>query len=168
MVKEVKKDYGLAPALAALDLARSSWYYHRKNGVSYEAKFAHLRLLLEKAACEHPQYGYRRPLILLQREGCKINHIRLLRLYTEEGLTLKRTTPKRHKSTKPGNTRLQPEGANSIWSRDFVSDQLADRRRFRVLTVLDVYTRECLVSWGTSKCTRRGHCKCRLRGVWRS
>lgn len=52
--------YGLAPALAAVGLARSTWYYHRTQKVAYESKYAHLRSFLEEIARKHPEYGYRR------------------------------------------------------------------------------------------------------------
>lgn len=99
---------------------------------------------LRDLAYSRVSYGYRRLLILLQREGWKINHKRVYRLYSEEGLTLKRRKPKRHKSSVPRNVRIEPKGMNDVWTMDFMSDQLVDGRRFRILTVLDVYTRECL------------------------
>ena len=100
---------------------------------------------LRDLAYSRVSYGYRRLHILLQREGWMINHKRVYRLYSEQGLTLKRRKPKRHKSSVPRNVRIEPKGINDVWTMDFMSDQLVDGRRFRILTVLDVYTRECLV-----------------------
>ncbi len=99
---------------------------------------------LRDLAYSRVSYGYRRLHILLQREGWMINQKRVYRLYSEEGLTLKRRKPKRHKSLVPRNVRIDPKGKNDVWTMDFMSDQLVDGRRFRILTVLDVYTRECL------------------------
>lgn len=57
LVAAVWETHGLAPALAAVELLKSTWYYHRRHKVSYEEKYAHVRPLLEKIACEHPAYG---------------------------------------------------------------------------------------------------------------
>ena len=119
--------------------ARSSYHYR-----SHKDRQDHLRMRLRDLAYSRITYGYRRLHILLQREGWRINHKRVYRLYGEEGLTLKRRKPKRHKSSVPRSVRIEPEGKNDVWTMDFMSDQLVDGRRFRILTVLDVYTRECL------------------------
>ena len=73
-----------------------------------------------------------------------MNHKRVYRLYCEECLSLKRHKPKRHVSSKRRHDRPAPTGRNQVWAMDFVADQLFDGRRFRVLTVVDVYSRECL------------------------
>lgn len=65
LVAAVRSEYGLAPALAALELAKSSWYYHQQQKVSYEQKYAHLRPELEAIAQGHPDYGYRRTTVEL-------------------------------------------------------------------------------------------------------
>ncbi len=65
-------------------------------------------------------------------------------MYSEEGLTLKRRKPKRHKSVVPRKIRIEATGMNDVWTMDFMSDALADGHRFRIFTVLDIYTRECL------------------------
>jgi len=57
LMASVWETHGLAPALAAVELPKSTWYYHRRHKVSYEEKYAHMRPLLEKIACEHPAYG---------------------------------------------------------------------------------------------------------------
>jgi putative transposase len=118
---------------------RSSYHYHPRLD-----RQEHLRGRLKDLAYSRVIYGYRRLHILLQREGWQVNHKRIYRLYTEEGLTLKRRRPKRHKSAVPRNVRIEPKGINDVWTMDFMSDQLADSRRFRILTMLDVYTRENL------------------------
>ncbi len=56
-VAEVQEEYDLGPALEALDLPRSTWYYHRKVRRSYEERYAHLREVLEEIARAHPEYG---------------------------------------------------------------------------------------------------------------
>src|SRR5262249_20985925 len=66
------------------------------------------------------------------------------RLYTEEGLALRRKRPWRHATAVHRERRRPAQVRNEIWSMDFVADQLADGRRFRALTVIDLFTRECL------------------------
>jgi putative transposase len=90
-----------------------------------------------------PRFGYRRLGVLLEREGTKVNHKRLHRLYREEGLVLR----KRRRQRAASATRLPlsaPARANERWSMDFVSDSLATGQGFRTLNIIDDYTRECL------------------------
>ena len=83
--------------------------------------------------------------MLLRREGLPINRKRVYRLYCEEGLTLRAKRPRRHVSAAHRQpVRQQPTQPNQVWSMDFVSDQLHGGKRFRALTVVDVFTRECL------------------------
>lgn len=89
------------------------------------------------------RYGYKRITILLRREGWVVNHKRVYRLYCEEGLHLRSKRPKRrkmaaHRANRPEATRL-----NESWSMDFVSDGLFNGRRFRSLTLVDNFSREC-------------------------
>jgi putative transposase len=85
----------------------------------------------------------RRIHVLLKREGHHVNHKKLFRLYREKKLTVrKRGGRKRAIGTRA--PMLVPMTANDRWSLDFVSDQLTDGRRFRVLTIVDDCTRECL------------------------
>ncbi|WP_108912954.1 IS3 family transposase [Deinococcus ficus] len=90
------------------------------------------------------RYGYRRIHILMQREGWQINHKRLYRLYRQAGLNLRMKRPRRRVSAAHRAARTDPVRVNQIWSMDFVSDALFNGRRFRALTLLDVYSRECL------------------------
>ena len=88
------------------------------------------------------RFGSPRIHVLLKREGLVINHKRTERIYHEEGLSLR--IRKRKKRT--AMTRMElpsPEKPNQRWSMDFVQDQLADSRRYRVLTIVDAFTREC-------------------------
>jgi putative transposase len=104
---------------------------------------AALRLRLRELAGSRVRYGYRRLTVLLRREGWAVNAKRVYRLYREEQLQVQ--TSKRTKRAR--QTRVALAGAsrpNQRWSMDFVSDRLADGRWFRILTVVDQYTRECL------------------------
>ena len=90
-----------------------------------------------------PRYGSRRLHILLQREGWKINHKRVCRLYREEGLQVRRRR-RRKIAARPRVRLAAPSELNHRWSLDFVADELVSGRRFRVLTVIDIHSRECL------------------------
>jgi putative transposase len=102
-----------------------------------------LRERMKALAHERRRFGYRRLHILLRREGYAVNHKRLFRLYREERLAVRRRGGrKRAMGTRaPIAVPLRP---NDRWSLDFVSDQLLDGRRFRILVVVDDCTRECL------------------------
>ena len=102
-----------------------------------------LRLRLREIALERRRFGYRRLGIMLAREGIVMNHKKLLRLYREENLRIRRRRGrKRAMGTRAPMT--LPQGPNQRWSLDFVSDTLACGRRFRMLAVVDDFTRECL------------------------
>jgi putative transposase len=98
---------------------------------------------LRELAMARPRYGYRRLQVLLRREGWRVNLKRVLRLYRDEGL-LVRTKRRRKIAAQLRTAPPAPTRPNERWSLDFVSDALADGRKFRVLTVVDVHTRECL------------------------
>ena len=102
-----------------------------------------LRERMKALAHERRRFGYRRLHILLRREGYVVNHKRLFRLYREERLMVRRRGGrKRAMGTRAPMT--IPHAPNDRWSLDFVSDQLLDGRRFRILAVVDDCTRECL------------------------
>ncbi len=84
-----------------------------------------------------------------------MNHKRVYRLYTEEGLTMRLRTPKRRVSGLPRLIRTPAQAPNERWSMDFVSDSLACGRRFRAFTLVDNFTRECLAIEADSSITGR-------------
>ena len=104
-----------------------------------------LRRRLRELASERRRFGYRRLHILLNREGFHVNWKKLYRIYREERLTVR----KRGGRKRALGTRAPiaiPQGANQRWSLDFASDALLDSRRFRILCVIDDFTRECLAT----------------------
>ena len=104
---------------------------------------AAVRQRLKELALERRRFGYRRLHLLLRREGVLLNRKKLYRLYREERLTVKkRGGRKRALGTRAPMT--IPQGANQRWSLDFVSDALACSRKFRILSVVDDFSRECL------------------------
>ncbi len=102
-----------------------------------------LRQRLRELAAERRRFGYRRLGYLLAREGMKPNHKKLLRIYREENLRVRRRGG-RKRALGTRAPILLPDGPNQRWSLDFVSDSFACSRRFRILCVVDDYTRECL------------------------
>jgi putative transposase len=90
------------------------------------------------------RYGYRKILALLHREGWQVGKSRMQRLYREEGLGLKQRPKRRRRAAEHPRERIRATEANPAWSLDFMADQLTDGRRFRVLTIVDVFTRESL------------------------
>lgn len=104
-----------------------------------------LRQRLRDLANERRRFGYRRLFVLLRRDGEPSGINRIYRLYREEGLTVR----KRRARRKTVGTRapiLVEARPNARWSLDFVHDQLACGRRFRILNVVDDVTRECLAA----------------------
>ena len=98
---------------------------------------------MKAVAAERRRFGYRRIHVMLGRQGIEMNLKKLRRLYREEKLQVrKRGGRKRALGTRRPID--MPNGANERWSLDFVSDAFTDGRRFRVLAVVDDYTRECL------------------------
>ncbi len=120
-----------------LGVHRSLVRYH-----SCRAPEAALRKRLRQLAEQHPRWGSPRLTWLLRREGCVVNHRRVEQLYRGEGLTVRRRRRKR-----VSRPRLQvpaPVASNEQWSMDFMRDQLAGGRMFRLLTVVDHFTRDYL------------------------
>ena len=98
---------------------------------------------MKKVAAERRRFGYRHVHIMLERKGWHLNQKKLRRLYKEEKLEVrKRGGRKRTLGTR--RPMVLPECINERWSLDFVSDAFTDGRRFRVLAVIDDFSRECL------------------------
>jgi len=119
--------------------ARATYYYR-----SHRDPRTALRQRLREMAQTRVRYGYRKIRVLLNREGWAVGKKLVYRLYREEGLMLRRRSPRRRKSVVPRVHRPTVTRPNEAWTLDFVADQLVDGRRFRALTVIDVYTRECV------------------------
>ena len=102
-----------------------------------------LRNRLRELAGTHVRYGYRRLTVLLRREGWHVNAKRIYRLYREEEL-IERTKQRRKMARRQRITAGAAVRPNQCWSMDFVSDKLADGRSFRILTIVDQFTRECV------------------------
>jgi transposase InsO family protein len=135
-----------AEACRALGLARSSYYHN--NTMSSESRT--FREQIVSLSQEHPRYGYRRVTALLRRQGHDLNAKRVQRVRRKEGLQVSRRQRKLRRLGVSTAQRQRATHANHVWSWDFVEDQTENGTRFRVLTLLDEYTRECLavhVDW---------------------
>ena len=116
----------------------TSVYRYQPKPVSDEQ----LRKRLRELAEQRKRFGSPRLHILLKREGLVVNHKRTERIYREEGLALRRK--RRRKGAAGARVILPlPQMINQRWSMDFVSDSLVTGRRFRALTIIDDYSREC-------------------------
>jgi putative transposase len=125
-------------ACTALGVDRSSVRYR-----SIRPDDAPVRARLRELAAIRRRFGYRRLQVLMRREGLVMNHKKFRRLYREERLQVRRRGGrKRALGTRAPLT--IPQGPNQRWSLDFLSDAFADGRRFRILAVVDDFTRECL------------------------
>lgn len=123
-------------ACDVLQVDRSTVRYRSKRPADDD-----LRAAIRRVAAERRRFGYRRIQVMLEREGIFMNHKKLRRLYREEKLQVKRRGGRKRAI---GTRRPMeiPSGPNQRWSLDFVSDALSDGRRFRMLTVVDDFTRE--------------------------
>ncbi len=99
-------------------------------------------------ATQYGRYGYRRVTALLKEESWLVNHKRVERIWRREGLKVPQKQPKRSRLWLNDGSciRLRPEHKDHVWSYDFVVARTSDGRSFRILTVLDEYTRECLAT----------------------
>jgi putative transposase len=122
-----------------IGLSTATWRYQRRPNALNERVLARL----QAQAAVRPRFGYRRLQILLDREGLAVNHKRIYRLYRDARLQVRRRSRKR--LTRADRVPLPvPGGRLERWSIDFMADTLADGRTFRVLNVVDDFTRECL------------------------
>ncbi len=105
-----------------------------------------LTLRMVEMANQYGRYGYRRITAMLQAEGWIINHKRVERLWRREGLKVPARQPKRGRLWLNDGScmRLRPEFPGHVWSYDFMLERTQDGRPFRILNVIDEYTRECL------------------------
>ena len=99
---------------------------------------------IKDLAAARVSYGYRRIHMLLKREGWQVNHKRVYRLYCLEGPRMRPKRPRRHVSSQRREIRPLTSKPDERWAMDFMSDEIFDGRRIRVLTKVDHFTRESL------------------------
>jgi putative transposase len=126
-------------ACRCVRLPRSCFYY-----TSVKDPLLALRQRMRELAQIRVRFGMRRLRWLMQREGWAVGKHRFERVYIEEGLALRRKRPWRHVTAVHREVRKPAHQRNEVWSMDFVMDELSDGRKFRALTIVDLFTRECL------------------------
>lgn len=140
----VRQKYGLSERQACryLDQPRST---QRRRLITPDDEAA-LTADIVRLASLYGRYGYRRVTALLRAEGWMVNHKRVERIWRREGLKVPPRQPKRGRLWLNDGSciRLRPCWPNHVWSYDFVAARTHDGRAFRMLTVIDEYTRRCL------------------------
>jgi putative transposase len=101
-----------------------------------------LRLRIKAIAAVRIRYGQRRIYVLLRREGWVVNIKRVARLYREAGLAIRQKTPRRRRAAIIRQTPTEPTATNQSWAMDFMHDVLADGSKIRLLTIVDIFSRE--------------------------
>jgi putative transposase len=123
---------------------RATQRYERQQADDEEQ----LREQIVDLASKYGRYGYRRVTALLQQAGWLVNRKRVERIWRQEGLKVPKKQPKRGRLwLNDGSTlRLKPEFAKHVWSYDFMQERTHDGKVFRILNIIDEYTRECLLA----------------------
>ena len=125
-----------------MQLSRSSHRYRKRSSNDEES----LRSAIINLASKFGRYGYRRITALLRADGWRINYKRVERIWKEEGLKVPKKQKKRRRLYFNDGSciRLRPLYNNHVWSYDFVKDRLSNGSSFRMLTVIDEYSRKCM------------------------
>jgi transposase InsO family protein len=135
-----------AEACRALGLQRSTYY--RNSTASPERQ--KMERTIVNLSEDHPRYGYRRITVLVRRKGELINAKRVQRVRRHHGLQVRKKQRKMRRTGASTALRQRATHANNVWSWDFVEDQTENGTRFRILTLIDEFTRECLamhIAW---------------------
>ena len=145
MVLEVSQKLGVSErrACKVLEQARAT----QRRSLSIPSDEKRLTDDIIALATRYGRYGYRRITALLNNEhGWKINHKRVERIWRKEGLKVPKKQPKRSRLWLNDGSciRLRPEHKDHVWSYDFMIDRTADGRAFKILNIIDEYSRECL------------------------
>lgn len=144
LVGWIRQGFGFSErrACGLMGICRASArYQHRRDPQPA------LRMRLKELAAARIRFGYRRLTVLLRREGWLVNAKRVYRIYKEEGLMIRTKLRKKIARRRPLVMELA-SGPNQQWSMDFVAARLEDGRPFRILTVVDQFTRECVAIRG--------------------
>jgi transposase InsO family protein len=146
VVERVQKTLGVSERRACRVLAqpRSTQRYTAHPVADEEA----LTEDIIQLASQYGRYGYRRITAMLRNDGWRVNHKRVERIWRKEGLKVPAKQPKRSRLWLNDGSciRLRPLYPNHVWSYDFVQERTHNGRAFRILTIIDEYSRECLAS----------------------
>jgi putative transposase len=133
-----EKGYSQRRACGLVGLHPKTYRYASKRPGDEE-----LRARLRELASQRRRFGYRRLWLVLKRQGVRLNRKKLYRLYKEERLSVRRRDGRKRALGTRAPMAI-PQDRNLRWSLDFVMDTLVSGRRFRILAVVDDFTRECL------------------------
>jgi len=144
MVRKIRQILQVSERRACRVLGQTRATQRRYHHVSSDEERLASRVV--ELATRYGRYGYRRITALLRHEGWQVNHKRVEGIWRREGLKVPRRQPKRARLWLNDGScvRLRPEHKDHVWSYDFVIARTADGRAFRILTLVDEYTRECL------------------------
>ena len=123
-------------------LARSIYYY-----IYSQREDRLIRMRINEISNTLIRFGFRGICTLLRREGFDDNHKRKYRIYKEEDLNLIRKRPRRNQSGTHNLERLENSGIHKVWSMDFLQDSLYNGSKFRVLSIVDNFSKKCLLSF---------------------
>jgi putative transposase len=145
MVLQVTQKFSVSErrACKVLEQARAT----QRRGLSPPSDEKRLTDDIVALATKYGRYGYRRITALLNNEyDWEVNHKRVERIWRKEGLKVPKKQPKRSRLWFNDGSclRIRPEYKNHVWSYDFMIDRTADGRIFKILNIIDEYTRECL------------------------
>jgi putative transposase len=132
-------DMSIRRSCRLLQLRNATWYYQSQARDS-----SAIRQRMRELALLRPRFGYERLHVLLRREGWPDGRNRVHRLYKLEALQVRMRVRRRKRLSLHRGPALAPEHLGQFWAMDFVHDQLASGRKFRVLTVMDKWNRECI------------------------
>lgn len=138
LVGYLQQAFGMSErrACRVVNIARATQRYRPQR-----SEPPRLRTTLVALAQQKPKYGYRFLHRVLRRRGFDVNHKRVYRIYREEGLGLHRRSRRRRYAAAPRQAANRATRPSESWAMDFVHDHTADGRRFRVLTIVDTFTR---------------------------
>ena len=140
MAENFKADFGLSERRACR-LAGQNRSVQRYQ--SRKTEIEGLEKALVEQARERPRFGYKRLTTMLRRQGFRVNHKRVYRIYTRLGLAVRRKRRKRA-SQAPRMARPMPEAVNDCWSMDFLTDAMDRGRAMRVFAAVDDHSRRCV------------------------
>jgi len=145
-VRQLQETFGVSQRRACRVLGQPRATQRQQPKKTKQGEERLVRRMLELVG-QHPRWGYRRIGVLLRREGWRVNRKRVYRLWRQQGLEVPRKQRKKRRlgSSVNGCVRRRAEHRNDVWAWDFIHDRTSDGRPLKGLTLVDEYTRECLV-----------------------
>jgi putative transposase len=155
MIRHVTQSLSVSERRACKVLEQARTTQRRNLSLSSDEK--QLTSDIIALATRYGRYGYRRITAMLKEKGWQVNHKRVERIWRKEGLKVPKKQPKRGRLWLNDGPciRLRPEYKDYVWSHDFMIDRTAGGRAFKILNIIDEYTRECLAIMVARKITNQ-------------